>query len=234
VSELLRLKLDFDVSALQEELVKFQQQHWHDHFNKSVNEYGWTALPLRSPEGCCDSILAGEATAAAYADTPYLQQSPYLQQVLERFHCPKHAVRLLALAPGTQIKRHRDHELSFEDGLARIHIPVRSHPKVEFMINDHRLEAAEGESWYINANYPHSVDNASDITRVHLVIDCQVNDWLKNEFARAGYRKIEVENKYGDPAINDANVFEVIARLKTLNTPGGDAMAQRLLAIVKK
>ncbi|WDE11299.1 aspartyl/asparaginyl beta-hydroxylase domain-containing protein [Thalassomonas haliotis] len=234
MSELLRLKLNFNVSALQRELANFQQPHWQQHFNTSVNEFGWSALPLRSPGGRIDSVLAGEATAGSYADTPYLTLSPYLQQVLESFHCPKHAVRLLALAPGAQIKRHRDHELSFEDGLARIHIPVRSHHLVEFMINDQRLNAGEGEAWYINANYPHSVNNASGITRVHLVIDCQVNSWLKNEFTQAGYRKKQRVNKYGDASINDDNVLEVIARLKTLNTPGGDAMAQRLSEIINK
>jgi len=230
--EYLQLKLNFDAIQLQQDLVKWQNANWLNHFNKAVNKNGWAALPLRSPGGSTESISAS-ADINAYADTYYLAQSPYFARVMKAFKCKKHSVRLLALAPDTQIKRHTDHELSFEDGLARIHIPIKTHSKVKFILAEQRLRPREGESWYINANYPHSVNNTSKLTRVHLVMDCQVNPWLTEQFKLAGYRKPEVIYKYGEPSINDKNVYEVIAGLKALNTDTSHAMAERLSQMAK-
>ena len=36
----------------------------------------------------------------------------------------------------------------------------------------------EGEAWYLNLNLRHSVVNSGPTPRVHLVIDCVVDDWL--------------------------------------------------------
>lgn len=36
-----------------------------------------------------------------------------------------------------------------------------------------------GELWYLNVNRYHSVTNGGSTDRIHLVIDCIVNDWLR-------------------------------------------------------
>ena len=38
----------------------------------------------------------------------------------------------------------------------------------------------EGECWYLNLSLKHRVNNFGDTSRIHLVIDCKVNDWIKN------------------------------------------------------
>jgi hypothetical protein len=48
-----------------------------------------------------------------------------------------------------------------------------------FVPDGERLNLAEGTAWYLNVNYPHSLDNAGKIDRIDLVFDCLVNDWLK-------------------------------------------------------
>ena len=40
----------------------------------------------------------------------------------------------------------------------------------------------EGEAWYLDLNLRHRVDNHSDTDRIHLVIDCVVNDWVRALF----------------------------------------------------
>ena len=40
----------------------------------------------------------------------------------------------------------------------------------------------EGECWYCNFDIQHEVYNRGKETRVHLIIDCIVNDWLTNVF----------------------------------------------------
>jgi hypothetical protein len=42
-----------------------------------------------------------------------------------------------------------------------------------------------GECWYLNFDLPHRVQNLGATDRVHLVVDCQVNDWLRAMIASA-------------------------------------------------
>ena len=37
-----------------------------------------------------------------------------------------------------------------------------------------------GELWYFNADQMHEVHNRSDQDRINLVVDCGVNDWLRD------------------------------------------------------
>ncbi len=91
----------------------------------------------------------------------------------------------MRLAAGSRIKEHTDHELSFEEGTARIHIPVTTNDGVDFRLNGVRCTMPAGSSWYLRLSDPHSVANRGGTDRVHLVIDVGVNDWLAALFARA-------------------------------------------------
>ena len=37
----------------------------------------------------------------------------------------------------------------------------------------------EGECWYLDLSLPHRVQNRSNVDRIHLVVDCLLNDWLR-------------------------------------------------------
>jgi len=103
--------------------------------------------------------------------------------VLALLHCPLTAVRLLRLKAGSSIREHSDYRLGYEDGEVRLHIPVVTNPDVNFFLAGQRLSMQEGECWYLNVNLPHRVDNQSTTDRIHLVIDCVVNDWLAEFFS---------------------------------------------------
>jgi hypothetical protein len=51
---------------------------------------------------------------------------------------------------------------------------------VEFVLNQVRVIMNEGECWYLNLNEPHHVTNRGAADRIHLVVDCVVNDWLRD------------------------------------------------------
>jgi aspartyl/asparaginyl beta-hydroxylase (cupin superfamily) len=88
-------------------------------------------------------------------------------------------VRLLRLGPGSRIREHRDYRLGLEDGEIGIHIPIVTNPKVEFFLNQKRLAMNEGECWYLNLNLLHRVENSGATERIHLVIHCIVNQWVR-------------------------------------------------------
>jgi quercetin dioxygenase-like cupin family protein len=69
--------------------------------------------------------------------------------------------------------------MGFEDGVIRLHIPVTTNPEVEFYLNDERIEMKTGELWYLDFSQKHRVENRGTADRIHLVVDCKVNDWLR-------------------------------------------------------
>ena len=167
------------MQQLQQEVVLLENSLWKAHYNTAHYEGGWTILPLRSINGTIDNIISLHSTAAetipAYKDTVLLEQCNYIRSVLDFFECEKTAVRLMKLHASAVIKEHSDHDLSFEDGEVRLHIPVMTNPAVEFFLDDERIVMEEGECWYMNLTLKHRINNFSNIDRVHLVIDCKVN-----------------------------------------------------------
>ena len=85
----------------------------------------------------------------------------------------------MLLGTGAKIKEHSDQlESPGSRSEWRIHIPIQTHQQVCFMLNGEQIPMQEGEIWYANFNLPHAVTNNSPVDRVHLVVDCFVNDWL--------------------------------------------------------
>ena len=114
-----------------------------------------------------------------FRDTPHLVESPYLTEVLNWFQCDIGGARLMLLGTGAKIKEHSDQlESPGSRSEWRIHIPIQTHQQVCFMLNGEQIPMQEGEIWYANFNLPHAVTNNSPVDRVHLVVDCFVNDWL--------------------------------------------------------
>jgi hypothetical protein len=91
----------------------------------------------------------------------------------------------MRLGPRSAIKEHSDHDLSFEQGTVRIHIPVVTNDQVDFRLNGTRCIMPAGSAWYLRLSDPHSVANHGTTGRVHMVIDATVNDWVKDLFIRA-------------------------------------------------
>jgi len=38
----------------------------------------------------------------------------------------------------------------------------------------------KGECWVLDPNYPHTVDNTGQEDRIHLMIDCKLNEWWRD------------------------------------------------------
>lgn len=168
----------FDPVRLKSELKIIQPEEWIPHFNTSIYEGEWSGVALRSIAGHALQLYPDPTATGSFSDTQLLSRCPYYQEVLASFHCPLTSVRLLKLKARSSIREHRDYKLGFEDGEMRLHVPVVTNPAVAFFVNGERVPMQEGETWYVDVNLPHRVDNESDTDRIHLVIDCVVNEWL--------------------------------------------------------
>lgn len=217
-----KLDLPVDVPSFQAEVAALPDR-WRPHFQIAHYDGDWTVLPLRSIGGLPDETLPyalGDAPAT-YAATPLLAQCPAIERFLDALACPVRSARLLKLRPGAVIKPHRDVELSFEHGEARIHVPVFTNADVEFFVDERRVVMEPGSCWYINTNLTHRVANCGTTDRIHLVVDCGVDEWLREQFAGA-------EIAYSEIRRDPRELRQMIEMLRAMNTPAALAIVAAL------
>ena len=117
-----------------------------------------------------------------FQPTSALDQAPYLAQLLDGLECPKLMVRLLTLPPGADIGEHNDAGCNPQFGSLRLHVPIRTHPDVVMVVGGERMRWLPGELWWGDFARRHWLRNDSDVTRVHLVIDVLINDFVLGLF----------------------------------------------------
>ena len=216
-----KLALPFAVGEMQNELLAAAEE-WQPHMNTYHYSGSWTVLALRSPGGEHKNIvpeLMGKHSE--YKDTAYMAHFPSVKKLLSTINCPVMSARFLNLQAGAVIKEHKDADLSFEKGEARLHFPVITNPDIEFYCEDERIFLKEGDCWYLNANLPHRVSNLSGSDRIHLVIDCTVNDWLTDMIKSSGDIAFKKETV-------DDNLLNMIKHLRYQNTEASNKFADEL------
>ncbi|MDX6711200.1 MAG: hypothetical protein QOH96_2216 [Blastocatellia bacterium] len=173
----IKLKATFNTDLLKCDVANLNDDDWVRHFNTQYYTGMWAVVPLRSVGGSSKRIYP-DPTSDDFCDTEILNRCPGVKAVLQFFQCELRTVRFLKLTAGSSILEHSDNSLAHEDGMVRFHIPVITNPDVEFYLNRERVNMVEGECWYLDFNLPHYVDNHSTEDRIHLVVDCHVNDWV--------------------------------------------------------
>ena len=180
----LKLPFKFDTGKLKADLAKISADEWIGHFNKSNYEGVWSVVPLRGQKGAVHPVqqITSMPGVTEYEDTAYMERCPYIKEAVYTLQCPLTSVRLMSLHAGSIIKEHKDYSLGYEDGEVRIHIPVKTNDDVMFMFKGERVIMGEGEMWYLDFGQPHAIENRGLQDRIHIVIDCKVNEWLKELF----------------------------------------------------
>ncbi len=181
-STYLKLPFQFDQEKLAHDLSLIMEGKWVAHFNTNGYKGDWKAISLYAPGGDDANIFALSASDSEISETSILKKCLYLKEVIGSIKCPILTARLLRLGVGAEIKAHRDHELGYENNNFRLHIPICTNSKVQFVLDGKLLKMLPGECWYTNVNYVHSVLNAGKSERVHLVIDYERNEWSDQLF----------------------------------------------------
>lgn len=218
-----QLDFPYHLPDLQKQVhLLLKNQHWLAHYNKVHYTGDWEVLPLRTPSGDLAQPFAESLDGADFKDTILINALPEVSRILNELKCKKTSVRLLNLKAGALIKPHRDFDLSFEKGEARLHFPIFTNPKVTFKLDDEILPMQAGECWYINANLIHEVSNKGEEDRIHLVVDCLVNTWLKQLF-ELSKKKVKTE------PVNKEVQMQIIENLRMLNTAKSTYLANLMV-----
>ena len=221
----IKFPMFFDTEKLKNDVQKIIQKKWTNHYNTNNYSGKWTSIALMSQNGKSDSIFALPSGDEKLVPTEILDSCSYFKEILDSFLFEKTAVRLLKLDVGAEVKPHSDNCLGYEDGCFRLHIPIITNSEVEFILDGKRLIMNEGECWYIDANFIHSVANRGTQDRIHLVIDGLRNEWTDNLF----FKEADL-NEFVRPAtkVSEQEKKLIIAELKLMNLPNLDAILKDL------
>lgn len=227
ITKTLQLPFQFEVLQLQRDLQAALNEQWTAHFNTSNYDGEWNVIALYAPNGNASNILALNIDQAPLEPTPILTKCPYFQEVINHFKCPLLSVRLLKLKVGAYIKPHKDNALGYEDNCFRLHIPIVTNPDVEFILDGERLNMQEGECWYTNVNFTHSVANRGNIDRVHLIIDGERNAWSDQLFFSLAPKE---SFTLPPPSHSKETIERMIAELSNNDSPAAEALIAQLQA----
>ncbi|AYN03925.1 aspartyl/asparaginyl beta-hydroxylase domain-containing protein [Flavobacterium sp. 140616W15] len=221
----IKFPIVFDSEKLQNDLKKIINENWIDHYNTDCYSGKWNSIALMSPNGKSDAIYASPTNNEKVVETEILNSCTYFKEILDGFLFEKTAVRLLQLAVGAEVKPHSDNCLGYEDDSFRLHIPIITNSDVEFILDGTRLIMNEGECWYIDANFIHSVANRGTQDRIHLVIDGVRNEWTDAMFYKEAPQDQFVKPV---PVMSDEKKQLIINELRLMNTPMADEMIKNL------
>ncbi|MHC8347116.1 aspartyl/asparaginyl beta-hydroxylase domain-containing protein [Pseudomonas sp. RT6P73] len=171
-----RLPVTVDLPLLLQALAAIDEDAWHAHFNSDYYAGDWSGVALVSAADALTELSPGRGEPLLRG--PWLRDLRW-QQGLRELPLEIVSARLLRLGPGGQIHEHRDYDLGEPDADLRLHIPLLSPPRVDFMLDGQRMPMAAGECWFLDLSRPHRVDNRGTQARVHLVLDCRPGVWLE-------------------------------------------------------
>jgi hypothetical protein len=134
------------------------------------------------------------------------------------------------LHAGAVIKEHTDYDMNFEKGEVRFHIPVQTNSEVSFFLENEKIPMLEGECWYLNLSLKHRVNNSGNRNRIHLVIDCKVNDWVKNLLKKEAELTELIDEESEITNYSDLDKIKIIQQLRLMGTPTAEILAKKLEA----
>ncbi|MEV8037713.1 aspartyl/asparaginyl beta-hydroxylase domain-containing protein [Streptomyces sp. NPDC086182] len=178
-AEAAQLRPTFDSGRLAAELAAVTSHTWNV---QRTHTYGgqvgqpaaidWRVLPLRSLGGDPERTDPGGPGPEPFKATRWLDQLPYLAEVLDSIPAPLNAVRLMALGPGAVSNPHCDPKYRLDRGIVRLHIPVVTDPGAVLVLDGVEHCWQPGTCWYGDFSREHLVRNTSQtVTRVHVVVD---------------------------------------------------------------
>ncbi|WP_223466027.1 aspartyl/asparaginyl beta-hydroxylase domain-containing protein [Pseudomonas sp. GL-RE-26] len=119
------------------------------------------------------------------------KQYPFVSDIYNFLGAEKNGICVFYyLSPGAVLHPHRDLTGASSNARLRFHVPLITNDNVYFNVSKKRVIMQPGELWALDTSFLHAVENKSEQTRVHIVIECPVNKQVmthlpkKNLFGR--------------------------------------------------
>lgn len=159
-----QLPLICDSALLRKEVSGLDERDWRAHPSQFNGNSAALLITVNGEEN--DSL----AHVGQFKPTPLLSRMPYTRQIMRSLQAPLSRSRFMRVAPACQVPLHNDVGWHWFRRV-RVHVPVITTPEVIFHCAGRSIHMAAGEVWIFDNFEDHSVDNDSELFRIHLVID---------------------------------------------------------------
>jgi hypothetical protein len=156
--------LRWAAAPMQAELARFPDEAWQ------TRAYGdlWGDIVLLKP-----------GKDGGMWEHPEWPSCPAIRGIVDSIPSRVLDVTLARLGPGGWVKEHRDISGGIPMGVARFHVPIVTDPGVRFFVSGRQVVMGEGELWNLDTSYRHALRNESQVWRVHLIFDVELNDAVR-------------------------------------------------------
>lgn len=153
----------------------------------------WTAISIigysSDPLEISKPNVLGAAKVLDVLQETHLAQEFDIHKVLDKFPGRTDRVRLMKLEKQSEITKHTDKvdkEIK-QYKILRLHIPVVTNDRCYVISWEAKRDTVVGhmglgECWYLDVSKPHSVQNAGEEDRIHLVVDVENNVEVRKLF----------------------------------------------------
>jgi hypothetical protein len=172
VSQIFRLE-DEALRAVQREVSTIEAQ-WTNVYS-DYHTGGWQTLSLLNSTSSPTDTLIEDCEPV---ETSLLAAMPDTRAVLRGLGFRYMWARLAKLEVNAFMHEHRDYQELKNVRRLRLHIPVITNPFSSIVIEGTRIHLALGYIWKLNPIYPHAAANFGKETRIHIILDCYVDESL--------------------------------------------------------
>jgi len=132
------------------------------------------SIPIHHTPLCAVADCDGKAIKSIRKEKMYDKFYPLLEPILDElrkhYKFNQYAAFMARLHPGGVIGEHRDRG-SFLETCHRVHVPLKSNPKVRYVIDGQSYYWEPGNIYEFDNTRVHGVYNDSEEFRIHLVIN---------------------------------------------------------------
>ncbi|WP_031556363.1 aspartyl/asparaginyl beta-hydroxylase domain-containing protein [Parvularcula oceani] len=181
------LELDVDADAMAGEARAAIAEWGHSQQEGPHHDGTWTRLGLYAPSG--DPFRSYKRGGERREKTAVLKGMPVAERFLDRFEGTLRTASLSRMEAGAGVGWHRDRRQSIDLEYVRLHIPLVTSPRAVTTIGHQTRSLTKGAVWYGDFACPHTVRNAAESARIHLMFDVKATEDLWRLFPQSFRRQ---------------------------------------------
>lgn len=217
VSQIFRLE-DAQLRALQREVASLDVQ-WTNVYSE-YHTGGWQTLSLLNRTSKPTDTIIEDCEPV---ETSLLERMPETRALLRGLGFRYLFGRLAKLEVNAFIYEHRDYQELRNERLLRLHIPVITNPFSSIVVDRTRIHLALGYIWKLNPIHRHAAANFGKEPRIHIILDCHVDEALEVLLSAETLDPICV---YGLPVPSEREIEETMVTAKRLASNGDHTLAE--------
>ena len=217
VSQIFRLE-DAQLRAVQREVASLDVQ-WTNVYSE-YHTGGWQTLSLLNRTSKPTDTIFEDCEPV---ETSLLERMPETRALLRGLGFRYLFGRLAKLEVNAFIYEHRDYQGLQNERLLRLHIPVITNPFSSIVVDRTRIHLALGYIWKLNPIHRHAAANFGKEPRIHIILDCYVDEALEVLLSAETLDPICV---YGLPVPSEREIEETMVTAKRLASNGDHTLAE--------